>query len=291
MTQVTYPGVYIQEVPSGVRTIAPVSTSVCAFVDFFREGPMNEAVEIDGKAGFDRVFGGLHRDSEASYAIDQFFTNGGTKAYVVRVASGAPAAARVTIRSQARAGVSQIDLLSVRAANEGAWGNNLRVHVSHNADGTFNLGVTRFDGTDAAAKIVAAEPPFLNLSIDPDSPRYIEKVVNDASVLVQVDHLAPTDDRLPAASGTVGREITLDAAGIAALHPTNKTFTVTVNDPGPGDDPTVDAHGHARLRQHARQPGPDHREGPARRRSSRRSRLPSTPRGRRTRCSPGRRCS
>ena len=105
MTQVTYPGVYIQEVPSGVRTIAPVSTSVCAFVDFFREGPMNEAVEIDGKAGFDRVFGGLHRDSEASYAIDQFFTNGGTKAYVVRVASGAPAAARVTIRSQARAGV------------------------------------------------------------------------------------------------------------------------------------------------------------------------------------------
>ena len=156
MTQVTYPGVYIQEVPSGVRTIAPVSTSVCAFVDFFREGPMNEAVEIDGKAGFDRVFGGLHRDSEASYAIDQFFTNGGTKAYVVRVASGTPAAARVTIRSQARAGVAQIDLLSVQAATAGAWGNNLRVHVSHNADGTFNLGVTRFDGTDAAAR---SSPP------------------------------------------------------------------------------------------------------------------------------------
>ena len=239
MTQVTYPGVYIQEVPSGVRTIAPVSTSVCAFVDFFREGPMNEAVEIDGKAGFDRVFGGLHRDSEASYAIDQFFTNGGTKAYVVRVAGGTPAVASVTIRSQARAGVAQIDLLSVRAANAGAWGNNLRIHVSHNADGTFNLGVTRFAGTDAAAKIVAAEPPFLNLSIDPNSPRYVEKVVNDASVLVQVDHLAPADDRLPAANGTAGREITLDAAAIAALHPNNKTFTVTVTDPGPAADPTV----------------------------------------------------
>src|SRR4029079_718683 len=93
MTQVTYPGVYIQEVPSGVRTIAPVSTSICAFIDFFREGPMNEAVEIAGMAAFDRVFGGLHKDSEASYAIDQFFTNGGSKAYVVRVASGGPSPA------------------------------------------------------------------------------------------------------------------------------------------------------------------------------------------------------
>ena len=90
MTQVSYPGVYVQEVPSGVRTIAPVSTSTAAFIDFFREGPMNEAVEIDGKAGFDRVFGGLDSRSEASYAIDQFFTNGGTKACVVRVASGEP---------------------------------------------------------------------------------------------------------------------------------------------------------------------------------------------------------
>jgi phage tail sheath protein FI len=239
MTQVTYPGVYIQEVPSGVRTIAPVSTSICAFVDFFRQGPMNEAVEIDGKAGFDRVFGGLHRDSEASYAIDQFFTNGGTKAYVVRVAGGAPAAASVTIRSQARQGVAQIDVLSVRAANEGAWGNNLRAHVSHNPDGTFNLGVTRFDGTDPAAKVVAAEPPFLNLSVDPSSPRYVEKVVNDASALVQVDHLSPADDRLPAANGTAGREISLDAADIADLHPNDKAITVTVTDPGPGADPTV----------------------------------------------------
>src|SRR3954451_12873043 len=122
MTQVTYPGVYIQEVPSGVRTIAPVSTSVCAFVDFFREGPMNEAVEIDGRAGFDRVFGGLHKDSEASYAIGQFFTNGGTKACVVRVASGNPAAAAVTLSTHPKAGVAQADCLRVRAASQGAWG-------------------------------------------------------------------------------------------------------------------------------------------------------------------------
>ena len=240
MTQVSYPGVYIQEVPSGVRTIAPVSTSICAFIDFFREGPMNEAVVIDGKAGFDRIFGGLDRQSEASYAIDQFFTNGGTKAYVVRVASGNPVAGRVTVRSHPRQGVGQIDLFGVRAANEGAWGNALRVRVSHNADDTFNLSVARYDGTDAAARIVQAEPPFLNLSVDPVSPRYVEKVVNDASAMIRIDDLAPADGRLPAATGTLSRQITLDAAGIAALHTgSNKTFTVAVTDPGPGADPTI----------------------------------------------------
>jgi Bacteriophage tail sheath protein len=240
MPQVTYPGVYIQEVPSGVRTIAPVSTSVCAFVDYFREGPMNEAVAIDGKAGFDRIFGGLHKDSEASYAIDQFFKNGGTRAYVVRVASGAPAVSRVTLRSHPRQGVAQVDVLRVEAASEGVWGDTLRIRLSHNADDSFNLAVARYDGTGADAKVVAAEPPYLNLSVDPDSPRHVEKVVNDASALIQVVHLTPADDRLPAANGSVSRLITLDTAGMAALHTGgNKAFTVQVTDPGPAADPTV----------------------------------------------------
>jgi Bacteriophage tail sheath protein len=239
MTQVTYPGVYIQEVPSGVRTIAPVSTSICAFIDFFREGPMNEAVQIDGKAGFDRVFGGLYKDSEASYAIDQFFTNGGTRAFVVRVASGTPKAATVILSTHAKAGSGQVDCLRVDAASQGVWGNNLRLRVSHNADGTFNLAVARYDGADADARVVAAEPPFLNLSVDPTSPRYVEKVVNDGSALIAVDHVG-TDDRLPAATGTLGREIALTTAQIAALHTgSNKTFTVAVGDPGPGPDPTT----------------------------------------------------
>ena len=65
MAQVTYPGVYIQEVPSGVHTITTVGTSITAFIDFFREGPMNEAVEVFGMADFQRIFGGLDDRSEA----------------------------------------------------------------------------------------------------------------------------------------------------------------------------------------------------------------------------------
>ena len=80
----TYPGVYIEEVPSGVRTIVGVATSVAAFIDFFARGPMDQAVQIFNMGDFQREFGGFHTNSEASYAIDQFFKNGGSEAWVVR---------------------------------------------------------------------------------------------------------------------------------------------------------------------------------------------------------------
>jgi hypothetical protein len=81
----TFPGVYIEEIPSGVRTIVGVSTSDTAFVDFFRRGPVNQAVRITSFSDFERVFGGLDTRSEASYGIQQFYLNGGSIAWVIRV--------------------------------------------------------------------------------------------------------------------------------------------------------------------------------------------------------------
>ena len=78
--QTTYPGVYIEEVPSGVRTIAGVSTSVTAFVGFLKRGPLNRAVRVSSFGDVGRVFGGLDADSEVSYALQQFFLNGGSEA-------------------------------------------------------------------------------------------------------------------------------------------------------------------------------------------------------------------
>src|SRR5581483_8786665 len=82
-------GVYIQEIPSGVHTITGVSTSNTAFIDFFPRGPVNQAVEINSFGDFQRIFGGLDARSEASYAIMQYYLNGGQKAFVIRVAPNA----------------------------------------------------------------------------------------------------------------------------------------------------------------------------------------------------------
>ena len=51
---VSYPGVYIEEIPSGVRTIVGVATSIAAFVDFFAQGPMNDATRVLSFADFER---------------------------------------------------------------------------------------------------------------------------------------------------------------------------------------------------------------------------------------------
>jgi phage tail sheath protein FI len=87
----TYPGVYVEEVPSGVRTIAGVATSVTAFLGRTVRGPVSEPRKLFNYSDFERTFGGLHADYPLSYAVQDFFLNGGGQAVVVRlIGSGEP---------------------------------------------------------------------------------------------------------------------------------------------------------------------------------------------------------
>src|SRR5574341_596882 len=138
----TYPGVYIEEVPSGVRTITGVATSITAFVGYTQRGPTNTADQIFNFGDYERKFGGLHKDSPVSYAVQHFFLNGGSEAWIVRVAEGA-AKASVSLKN----GITGPDpvVLTLTAKSEGVWGNLLRVEVDYdtvNPDSLFNLTVT-----------------------------------------------------------------------------------------------------------------------------------------------------
>src|SRR5437764_11404542 len=84
-TQLTYPGVYVEELASGVHTITGVSTSVTAFVGRTLRGPVNEAVTVTSFTEFQRTFGGLWVDSALGYAVRDFFRLGGSTAVIVRV--------------------------------------------------------------------------------------------------------------------------------------------------------------------------------------------------------------
>jgi phage tail sheath protein FI len=81
----TYPGVYILELPSGVRTITGVSTSITAFIGRALKGPINDPVIISSFAAYEQIFGGLWRESNMSYAVYQYFQNGGRDAVILRV--------------------------------------------------------------------------------------------------------------------------------------------------------------------------------------------------------------
>lgn len=81
----TFPGVYIEEISSGVRTIIGVATSITAFVGRALQGPVNEPVVINSYGDFERIFGGLWNPSTMSFAVRDFYMNGGSQAIIVRL--------------------------------------------------------------------------------------------------------------------------------------------------------------------------------------------------------------
>ena len=100
----TYPGVYIEEVVSGVRVIGGVATSITAFVGRAARGPVNKAITINGFGDFERVFGGLWLKSQLGYAVRDFFLNGGGQAVIVRLFNSAAEDAAAATANAAAAG-------------------------------------------------------------------------------------------------------------------------------------------------------------------------------------------
>src|SRR6187401_3509936 len=84
----TYPGVYIEEIPSGVRTIVGVATSITAFIGRASRGPVNDPTVVLSFGDFERRFGGLGLAYPMSYAVRDFFVNGGSQALIVRLFNG-----------------------------------------------------------------------------------------------------------------------------------------------------------------------------------------------------------
>lgn len=234
----TYPGVYVEELASGVKTVTGVATSTAAFVGSFNRGLVNRATRLLSLADFERALGGADRASETSYAIAQFFANGGGEAWAVRVVdtvgdgSVDPAhAASVMLKS------GNDDVLTLTAGrrergltwtNPGEWANNLRAQVDHDvaaADaGLFNLTVNEVV-TSGGRPAVARGETFRNLSLDPANVRYAPTVVNAGSQIVYAELVgSPAKGLVPSAdAGTV----TLDDPGQPAK---GGTLTVKVGD-------------------------------------------------------------
>ena len=85
MPTFTYPGVYIEELSSGVHSITGVATSIAAFIGWAPQGPTDRATLIESWADYQALFGGLDARSKLGYSVNQFFANGGTQAYIVRL--------------------------------------------------------------------------------------------------------------------------------------------------------------------------------------------------------------
>ncbi|EEG08444.1 phage tail sheath family protein [Pseudogulbenkiania ferrooxidans] len=214
--QLSYPGVYLEELPSGVRTITGVATSVAAFAGSAPRGPINKAVHLFSFADYERRFGGLALDSEMGYAVRQFFQNGGTEAYAVRIVKDATAAEKILLNASAA------NVLKATALDAGSSGNGIEVRVDYltsNPGSTFNLTFARVsDGRTER---------YENLSMNSADARYALDQVNGVSQLVKLTRLVNQATLDGLAAGTSSSATLADVATL--LDANHNEFRVSVN--------------------------------------------------------------
>ena len=224
----TYPGVYVEEIPSGAHPIVGVPTAVGAFIGWFPKGPRDEAVELLSWADVEREFGGLHLHSDASFALYQFFLNGGARAYAIRVAQDGPNAAdkvqsaQVTIPAAGGG-----DAFVVKALSPGLWGNAITVQVigPDSPTGPFGLIVTLTSSASGRPAAVVQEKYVGLTTASATSPSYLPGVINGTSKLITVLPIGSTY-ATPQGSGATS---TAAVAGLAALA-AGRSFTLKVTD-------------------------------------------------------------
>lgn len=212
----TYPGVYVEEIPSGVRTITGVATAITAFIGRARRGPVNVATTINSFGDFEKIFGGLWIESNLGFAVRDFFLNGGGQAIVVRLFHDDPGnpQANPPVPKPATTAPLTIGDFKIVAANPGKWGVALRAAVdvdNLSADVAAAMGVAKADLFNLTIRDTGtgATETYLNLTLK-DSPRRIDKVLAANSALVAFDGV-------PNAAGTI-------AAGSDALSIKEKDY-------------------------------------------------------------------
>jgi Bacteriophage tail sheath protein len=192
------PGVYVEEIPSGVRTITGVATSITLFVGWAARGPINYPVLILSWADFVRVYGGFAAQTNAGspylgYAVSQFFLNGGTQAYVLRLASGDAAAAALKLGGLTfTAGTT--DANGNVVANPGVWAQNYGITIKNQLDpktkkpnGRFRVQVMLAPLGGGSEAVVESYENLAVVNPDPQGAgRYVVDVINKQSSLVTV---------------------------------------------------------------------------------------------------------
>ena len=181
---VSYPGVYVQELPSGVRTIVGVSTSVGLFIGRAAQGEMYKPVRCLSYADFGRAFSTTYAKSDLARAVKLFYDNGGAECFVMRISDNTAVAAALMLKDEAKT-----DTLLVTAKSPGLFGNDIRVAVDYNTaqpEGTFNLEVFRWVTASSGALQRSQIETYAGLSMDVSHPRYVEDAVNFASGLITV---------------------------------------------------------------------------------------------------------
>lgn len=207
MSAYTYPGVYIQEIPSGVHTITGVATSIAAFVGWAPQGPTAQATLVQSWPDFANQFGGLDYRSNLGYVVNQFFGNGGQQAYIVRLVVNSTVKTAFPADTLAVAGHIDIpasgggNAFTATAIDEGIWSKTYGVRIVVNPSDATRFSVLVVQ-TPSSSEEITLET-FANLSMDPNDTqgRTVDSVINDprgGSQTIHLSNMNTTPGTLPA---------------------------------------------------------------------------------------------
>jgi len=210
----TFPGVYIEELPSGVRTITGVATSIGAFIGWAPRGANDRAELILSFADYEREFGGLDSRSLLGYAVHHFFLNGGQQCYAIRLTANNADPAKVTLSG-----------LKLQAKNPGQWANDYSIAIKARPapnGNRFRVAVVYKAATAQEATVES----FENLSMNPTDSAFVASVITEDSALINATTSGttqPADGTTPLAGGHDGDVLAPNDAGQfeAALVPGN----------------------------------------------------------------------
>ena len=127
MAEYLSPGVYVEEFESGGKPMEGVGTSTAGFVGLAERGPVGGVpVLVTNFSDFKRKFGGYLSATEfgdnrfLAYSVEHFFLNGGSRAFISRVA---PEDAKISTGAVP----AEEPIMVVNAANPGKWGDDIKV--------------------------------------------------------------------------------------------------------------------------------------------------------------------
>lgn len=169
-------GIQVQEEAGSGQSIAEAPTAVTAFVGRCLRGPVNRPVRVAGFNEFQRIFGGLWQPSTLSYAVEQFFENGGRAAIIVRVTNGArcctlrlPAANQALVLQALAPGTREF----LRAAVDYDG-------IGDNEEDAFNLVIQRV--RTPGSEHIEDQEIYRRVSIHPDTPRSVATVLAESGL-------------------------------------------------------------------------------------------------------------
>ena len=192
MSTLLHPGVYVSEVPSGVRPIEGAPTSTTIFVGETERGPLGPT-KIKSRTEYERLYGGYFRiRDEASpaeeptrvlmrYAVDGYYLNGGSTAYILRVMDAPDGGAEAASRDD------------VVASSPGLWGNSLSIAflAAGGSDSSrFRIAVVYESPETGERRLVET---WDRLSVDPDDENYV------VDMLARSAYIRWAEDAVPAA--------------------------------------------------------------------------------------------